>query len=143
MKDIWGSLYNPSKIIRRSQLLLYCDKQIKIYKDLFNIFIKVFKYSQSLKVKYLWQYLYWMFWKFCKDLCNFFSETCKLNIFKACVRYFLSIFYFSLSDRPSKTMKNVFYFILKALFVLEIFKFLYFFPSFPHCPDSKGQMEVE
>ena len=29
------------------------------------------------------------------------------------------------SDSPSKMMKNVFYFILKALFVLKIFKFLY------------------
>ena len=42
-------------------------------------------------------------------------------ILKACVRYFLSNFYFSLNDSPSKTMKNVFYFILKALFVLKIF----------------------
>ena len=30
---------------------------------------------------------------------------------KACVRYFLSNFYFSLNDSPSKTMKNVLYFI--------------------------------
>ena len=30
---------------------------------------------------------------------------------KACVRYFLSNFYFSQNDIPSKTMKNVFYFI--------------------------------
>ena len=28
------------------------------------------------------------------------------------------------NDNPSKMMKNVFYFILKALFVLNIFKFL-------------------
>ena len=28
------------------------------------------------------------------------------------------------NDSPSKMMKNVFYFILKALFILEIFKFL-------------------
>ena len=28
------------------------------------------------------------------------------------------------NDSPSKVMKNVFYFILKALFVLKIFKFL-------------------
>ena len=41
---------------------------------------------------------------------------------------FYQIFIFSSSDRPSKTMKNVFDFILKALFVLEIFKFLLFFP---------------
>ena len=41
---------------------------------------------------------------------------------------FYQIFIFSSSDRPSKTMKNVFCSILKALFDLEIFKFLYFFP---------------
>ena len=46
-------------------------------------------------------------------------------ILKACVRYFLSKFYFSPSDSPSKTMKNAFGFIEKALFVFEIFKFLY------------------
>ena len=45
---------------------------------------------------------------------------------KACVRYFLSIFYFSPNHSPSKTMKSVFYFTYKALFVLEIFRFLYF-----------------
>ena len=28
------------------------------------------------------------------------------------------------NERPSKMMKNAFYFILKALFVLKIFKFL-------------------
>ena len=56
---------------------------------------------------------------------------------KACVRYFLSKFYFSPNDNPSKTMKNVLYFIYKALFDLETFKFFYsFFPSFSpvsHC----------
>ena len=45
---------------------------------------------------------------------------------KACVSYFLSNFYFSPNDSPSKTMKNVFYFIEKALLVLKIFKFFYF-----------------
>ena len=35
---------------------------------------------------------------------------------------FYQIFIFSSSDRPSKTMKNVFYFISKAPSVLEIFK---------------------
>ena len=32
-------------------------------------------------------------------------------LFKACVRYFLSKFYFSPNDSSSITMKNVFYFI--------------------------------
>ena len=45
---------------------------------------------------------------------------------KACVRYFLSNFCFSPNDSPSKTIKDVFYCIQKTLFVLEIFKFLYF-----------------
>ena len=39
----------------------------------------------------------------------FSCEFCE--IFKACVRYFLSNFYFSPNDSPSKTMKNVLYFI--------------------------------
>ena len=36
------------------------------------------------------------------------SDCCKI---KACVRYFLSVFYFSPNNSPSKTMKNVFHFI--------------------------------
>ena len=33
-------------------------------------------------------------------------------------------FYICFNDSPSEMMKNAFYFILKALFVLKIFKFL-------------------
>ena len=63
-------------------------------------------------------------------------------IFKACVRYFLWKFYFSLNDSPLKTMKNVFYFIWKALFVLEIFRFSYFhLPLFS--PLSAIALEVD
>ena len=43
----------------------------------------------------------------------------------------------SFRSRDIQILKNVFYFIKKALFVCN------FFPSFPHFPDSKGQMEVE
>ena len=55
---------------------------------------------------------------------------------KACIHYFLSNFYFSPNDSPSKTMKNVFYFIQKARFIPEILKLLYlhlplFFPCQP------------
>ena len=32
-------------------------------------------------------------------------------VFKACVRYFLTNFYFSPNDNPAKIMKDVFYFI--------------------------------
>ena len=38
------------------------------------------------------------------------SSICQC-IIKACARYFLSNFSFSPNDSPSKTMKNVFYFI--------------------------------
>ena len=41
--------------------------------------------------------------------------------FKACVRYSYQIFIFLPNDSLSKTVKNVFYFIKKPLFVLEIF----------------------
>ena len=47
----------------------------------------------------------------------------KSDYLKLVSAIFYQIFIFSSSDRPSKTMKNVFYFILKTLFVLELFKF--------------------
>ena len=59
--------------------------------------------------------------------------------FKTCVAFFM----FSQNGSPSKTMKNAFCFILKILFILEIFKFSLFFLSFPHFPNSKEQMKVE
>ena len=48
--------------------------------------------------------------------------------FKACVCYFYQIFIFSPNDSLSKTTKNAFYFIKKALFVLDIIKCFYFCP---------------
>ena len=61
-----------------------------------------------------------LFDKFEKNI----NETAFGSILKACVSYFYQIFIFSPNDSPSKTIKNVFYFIEKALFVLKIFKFL-------------------
>ena len=43
-----------------------------------------------------------------------------------------AIYYFH-DDSPSKTMKNVFYFIYKALFALEIFKLLHFHLRHKNC----------
>ena len=40
-------------------------------------------------------------------------------------------------------MKNVFYFIKKLFSFSRYSSFCNFVPSFPHFPDSKGQMEVE
>ena len=44
------------------------------------------------------------------------------------------IFIFAPNDSPSKTMEATFYFIYKALFVLEIFNFLHFCPSYLFLP---------
>ena len=58
--------------------------------------------------------------KFCEGFKIFFlSLYCTLYcglqkrqaFIKACVRYFLSNFYFSPNEKPSKSMKNVFYFV--------------------------------
>ena len=57
----------------------------------------------------------------------------KFFSFKACVRYFLSNFYFSPNDGPSKTMKNIF--SSKKLF--SFWRYSHFcvsvFPSFSPC----------
>ena len=48
---------------------------------------------------------------------------------KACVRYFLTNFYFSPNDSPSKTMKDVFSFQLKSSFCSRDIYFFVFPPS--------------
>ena len=51
-------------------------------------------------------------------------------LLKLVTTIFYQILIFSPNDSPSKTIKNVFYFIEKALFVLEISKFLFLFHTF-------------
>ena len=53
----------------------------------------------------------------------FIKNNLKSGSFKTCVCYSL---FFSPNDIPAKTMKNAFYFIRKAVFILKIFKFLFF-----------------
>ena len=38
----------------------------------------------------------------------YYSWNCQADMVKACIHYFLTNFYFSLNDSPSKTMKDVF-----------------------------------
>ena len=59
--------------------------------------------------------------------------TCAIEILF--LLFFIKFLFFLQYDSPSKTIKNVFHFTEKALFVLETFKFLKFYPSFPHFPD--------
>ena len=71
-----------------------------------------------------WHYLWWCWLWYTR-------------IVKACVHYFLSNFYFSQNDGPSKTKKKNFFISTKMLFSFSrysnfcIFAFPYFFPCQP------------
>ena len=56
---------------------------------------------------------------------------------------FYQIFIFLPNYSPLKTMKMLFISSKKHFSFLRYSIFCNFFPSFPHSPDSKGQMEVE
>ena len=58
---------------------------------------------------------------------SFLSVGAYLELSRKPLKLVSAIFYFS-TKKTSKTMKNAFYFISKALFVLEMFMILYFFP---------------
>ena len=75
-------------------------------------------------------------WKFPWNISQSLTVARSLKLVSA---IFCQTFIFSPNDKPLKTMNNVFYFIEKALFVLEIFKFCNFSPYFPHFPDSKDK----
>ena len=62
---------------------------------------------------------------------NVLQNSCLL---KVGLSPFEKNFFICLNDSPSKMMKKDFYFILKALFVLKVFKFL--FSLFGHVVDT-------
>ena len=83
---------------------------------------------------FLWWYIekflaYWLEINQYKKVCQGFYSKLPLSqgFLKLVSAIFYQIFIFSPNDSPL-TMKYVFYFIWNALFVLEIFKFLWFFP---------------
>ena len=53
-----------------------------------------------------------------------YLEPCEKSILKLFFFFLVKLFKYLLNESPLKMMKNAFYFMLKALFVLEIFKFL-------------------
>ena len=57
-----------------------------------------------------------------------FGVLASLIFLKLVSAIFYQVFVFPPNNSPSKSMKSVFYFIKRAVFVLEIFKLLYFFP---------------
>ena len=50
---------------------------------------------------------------------HFISISVKVGLSLSKIKFFICF-----NDSPSKTMKNAFYFILKVIFILKIFKFL-------------------
>ena len=84
------------------------------------------------------------FWHLHWSLRSNFSTRC---CFTACACYFLTNFYLSPNDSPLKTVTDVFYFIEKALFVLEIFDFLCFhlvlFFSVSHCSRAWSKINLK
>ena len=60
-------------------------------------------------------------------LLNVQNSKCTLTPWRLVQSWILTLqkkFFFCFNDSPSKKMNNVFYFILKDLFVLKIFTFL-------------------
>ena len=57
-------------------------------------------------------------------ICQKYGKTRKNYMLKVGLSPSKKNFFICFNDSPSKMMKNAFYFILKALFVLRIFKFL-------------------
>ena len=66
------------------------------------------------------------------------------HTFKACVCYFSSNFSFFHQMIPLQKLWKMFFISSKKLFSFSRYShFRNFSPSFPHFPDSEGQMEVE
>ena len=95
-----------------------------LYTLFYTVILLLFVYSLVLQT--MWEAL-------CKGISRFkfinkfkqiFISCANKNNLKLVSAIFYQIFIFSSNDSPSKTMKNVFYFIEKALFVLKIFKLL-------------------
>ena len=70
------------------------------------------------------------------------KNSCSVSHILKLVSTIFYHFFFYLSDSPSKTMKNVIS-SKKLSSFWRYSNFCNFLPSFPHYPDSKGQMEVE
>ena len=110
--------------------ICFHKSSLKIMKSAFYFTLK------ALFVLKVFQFLCWLFGRTEK------TAWLKSKL-KSCDCCFLSNF-FSPNYCPSKTMKKNVFFHLKSFFrSQDIQIFVICFPSFPHFPDSKGQMEVE
>ena len=95
-----------------------------LYILFYTVILLLFVYSLVLQT--MWEALCKGIsrFKFINNFKQIFISCANKNNLKLVSAIFYQIFIFSSNDSPSKTMKNVFYFIEKALFVLKIFKLL-------------------
>ena len=78
-----------------------------------------------------------------KQFVHLFDHFVILGL-KACVRYFLSIFYFFIKWYAFKNYEKCFFISSKKLFSFSRYSIFWnFFRSSRQFPDSKGQIEVE
>ena len=109
--------------------IVKCTADEKIFRK--TCFEKEHKFGLDALQAFIWKpslviISIWSKWASESNLVSTCWIYMKESTLKLVSAIFLSKFYFSSKDSPSKTMKNVFYFIKKALFILKIFKFLYF-----------------
>ena len=110
--------------------------QVKHISHLFEYFLTPYVFLLFTLKKYM---LAGLFYTFENILVLYPLKGVLLKLVSA---IFYQIFIFSPNDSPLKTMKKLF--SSKKLFSFSRYSnFCIFSPSFPHFPDSKGQMEVE
>ena len=124
-----------SYVFQKLHLLIYASNSWHDKSFYFNLsfwILKVWKGREKIqKIEYL------------KNKKSFSDKILDKAGLKACIRSFCQIFiFFSPNDSPLKTTKKNFILSQKLFSFLRYSNF-YFFPSFPHVPGSKGQMEVE
>ena len=102
------------KIAQKEGVMIIHSMQNEVFKACVCYFLSIFLFfHQMIAHQKLWKVLFIS----SKRLFLFLRYTIFFNFFpflinfRACVRYFLSNFYFSPNDSPSKTTKNAFYFI--------------------------------
>ena len=86
----------------------------------------------------------WISYLSCSSETNSDSSRATDSSLKTNLKLVSAIFFiFSPNVSHSKIMKNAFHFIWKDLFCSQNIQIFAILPSFPHFPDSKGQMKVE
>ena len=126
-----------TKLLAPSLSKKFSETTLQILQEFYlalGIVIKTrFCYEMNLSV-WIWDHFWWLqgsleFINFLKFVfLGILKGTIVINLDRKIIKVGLSrskkVFFIYFHDSPLKMIKNAFYFILKALFVLKIFKFL-------------------